>query len=238
MLEKLSFGIADGTIVSSAFLAEIFSRIVPDHRLLYLPYAANLEFYEAHRHGFPRYRRGDKTIVTYLGYLLPRYNQDRVIEALALLAHERDDFFAYVVGDGPMRETLARTAKERSLSDRIEFLGFVPYEEVPAILEASDVLLFPIEKNFINQARCPNKVFEYICANRPIVTNRVGEVERALGGRGIYFDYESVVDFKDKIEAAIQSKEKRYSGDFIQGHGWEARYRIYRPFITSLIRAN
>ena len=236
-LEKLALRVADGTIVSSAFLAEIFSKSVPEHRLLYLPYAANIEFYEAHRHGFSRYRRGNKVILTYLGYLLPRYNQDRVVEALALLARERDDFVTYIVGDGPMRETLIRMAKERGLSDRIEFLGFVPYEKVPAILEASDVLLFPIEKNFINQARCPNKIFEYICANRPVVTNRVGEVEHALGDQGIYFDYESVMDFKDKIEMAIRNKDKRYSDDFIQSHSWKARYRIYKSFVISLIEA-
>jgi glycosyltransferase involved in cell wall biosynthesis len=237
VLERLSLWTADGTIVASSFLAERFSRSLPDRGLLYLPYAADLELYESQRHRFARYRRGNKVILTYLGYLLPRYNQDRVIEALALLARKRDDFLAYIVGDGPMRETLMQTAEERGLSDQIEFLGFVPHDEVPAILEASDVLLFPIEKNLINQARCPNKVFEYVCANRPIVTNRVGEVERALGDQGIYFDYESIVDFKDKIEVAIHSRDRRYSHDFIQSHGWEARYHIYKSFVISLIQA-
>lgn len=48
-----------------------------------------------------------------------------------------------VVGDGPMRATWEATARAAGVADRVEFLGFRPQSEVPALLRRADALLLP-----------------------------------------------------------------------------------------------
>ncbi len=48
-----------------------------------------------------------------------------------------------IIGDGPLREELVAQADASGLSDRVEFRGAVPHEQVRAALDAADVFLLP-----------------------------------------------------------------------------------------------
>ena len=44
-------------------------------------------------------------------------------------------------------------------------------------MSAAEVLILPMEENDIEEARFPMRFADYLCANRPIVSNAVGEVK-------------------------------------------------------------
>ncbi|MBO9578928.1 MAG: glycosyltransferase family 4 protein [Microbacteriaceae bacterium] len=65
---------------------------------------------------------------------------DIVLDALELLeAAEPGRYRLTIAGTGPEREALQERA--RPLGDAVEFAGFVPDEDVPALLEASDLFV-------------------------------------------------------------------------------------------------
>jgi phosphatidylinositol alpha-1,6-mannosyltransferase len=48
-----------------------------------------------------------------------------------------------LVGDGPERRRLARMVERRGLGGSVRMVGSVPWEEVPAYLDAGDVFAMP-----------------------------------------------------------------------------------------------
>jgi glycosyltransferase involved in cell wall biosynthesis len=50
-----------------------------------------------------------------------------------------------VVGDGPLREAMRRACRRRGVGEHFRFPGWVPYEDMPAFLNAADIVLHPAE---------------------------------------------------------------------------------------------
>lgn len=65
----------------------------------------------------------------------------------------------------------------KSIKDNVILTGPRPFEEVPLYMGASDTLILPMEDGSIEKARFPIRLGDYLCANKPIVSNAVGEVK-------------------------------------------------------------
>ncbi|WP_231186444.1 glycosyltransferase [Haladaptatus sp. DYF46] len=84
----------------------------------------------------------DKTVLTTLGYLIPRKGHRTVIDALAEL--NRTDVHYLIIGDGPERESLERYAEQKGVRDRTQFAGYVEdQQDVFALLWESDIFCLP-----------------------------------------------------------------------------------------------
>ncbi|MDX5477631.1 MAG: glycosyltransferase, partial [Cyclobacteriaceae bacterium] len=75
--------------------------------------------------------------------LVPVKNLDRLITAFARLCDEFSEIAIelWIVGDGPLRETLENQSKELGVSDKVKFWGF--QENVFLFLEKADVFVLP-----------------------------------------------------------------------------------------------
>jgi glycosyltransferase involved in cell wall biosynthesis len=56
---------------------------------------------------------------------------------------KRDDFYILIVGDGDEYENLKKEIEKEKLEDRVRLLGFIPSDEIPYYLKASDIFLYP-----------------------------------------------------------------------------------------------
>lgn len=74
-----------------------------------------------------------------------------------------------LVGDGPLRPSLERMAKDLGLSSRTRFLG--TREDIPAVLAAMDVLVLPSLSESL-----PNVIIESMAAGVPVVATSVGGI--------------------------------------------------------------
>lgn len=83
-----------------------------------------------------------RLVLLYVGALTETKRIDRLIEAFARIARDREDVRLLVVGDGPMRAPAEALARERGVADRIVFTGAV-YEGVAAYFQAADLLVVP-----------------------------------------------------------------------------------------------
>ncbi|MFZ7086700.1 glycosyltransferase [Curtobacterium sp. RRHDQ10] len=76
-----------------------------------------------------------------IGQLIPRKNVASLIEALS--APELRDCTLSVVGTGPERSALEHLSRSLGLEGRIQFMGYVPSEELPQVFAKHDVLVHP-----------------------------------------------------------------------------------------------
>ena len=104
----------------------------------------------------------DGHVVLFVGRLVEGKRPGDAVEAVARLPDELNAK-CYVAGEGPRREELAAAG-----GDAVEFLGHVPYEEMPALYRASDVLILSSRAEGL-----PRTVIEAFASGVPVVSSHL-----------------------------------------------------------------
>lgn len=108
----------------------------------------------------------DKTCLVYAGTLGMKHNPGLLLR-LALHLRDRDDVRLVVVSQGLGAEWLRRQKTEHGL-DHLLLLGYQPFDVVPDVLGAADVLVAILEPD-AGVFSVPSKVLTYLCAERPLL---------------------------------------------------------------------
>ena len=126
----------------------------------------------------------DRLIVGYIGRL-KTLGMDKgvadILKAIAHMKHKR--FFAFIVG-GPQsdKEEYEKMAASLGLTNEdVLFLGEVPAHRVPMTLAACDILAMPFpDRPHYRHHMSPLKMFEYMAAERPLLTSELPTVRDVL----------------------------------------------------------
>lgn len=78
-------------------------------------------------------------------YLTKGKRVDQLLRAIQVLASRRRDFVLKILGAGPELDNLRQMSRELEIADRVEFVGFVEKNDIPAYLAAADCFLFSTE---------------------------------------------------------------------------------------------
>lgn len=113
----------------------------------------------------------DRWVMLFVGSLLPIKGVDVALRALPLVLRQRPDATLVIAGEGPERRRLARLTAQLGIDHHVRFCGRVPHGQVPALLAAADVCLFPSRSE-----ASPRVVLEAAAMARPIVASAVGGV--------------------------------------------------------------
>jgi len=115
---------------------------------------------------------GDPWTLVYVGTIRATRGLDDVIEALAATDH---DVELRVAGTGPDEHVadLRRLAADRGVADRVEWLGLVPHDEVPALLRAADAAVSPLADIESYRVSYPAKLLEYLAAGCLVVATDI-----------------------------------------------------------------
>ncbi len=169
---------------------------VPSERTGLFPYAVDGEHFRAASRLTPDERAaararlglpaGAKAVLA-VAKLSPREAPWDLVRALPFLPA---DVHLLLAGDGPARPELERLVEviggTTGLgSDRVRFLGYVPYGELPALYAAADLFVHPVQEE-----RWGVSVAEALACGLPVVTSsRVGAAhDLVIAGRngGVY----------------------------------------------------
>lgn len=237
IVESLTRQRAHGVVVASRTLESLVRKHRPDlgGRLLYLPIGYDPSFEGASKNLDSQLRAmvGERPVITWVGSFWPAYGIDELVDLAATLARRGRPYALMLVGDGPSFEATKRLVQARKLSN-VLLQGRVSLADLQAYLRISEVFLLPFPETPQNLNRCPTKLFQYIANNRPIVTNRVGEVAEALGDAGFYYQSRNVESMADACERAVASSAEYDCSALIPPIRWSQRARQYRDWIESL----
>lgn len=117
--------------------------------------------------------------VGFVGTLKPWHGTAVLVDAFAGLAASDPTARLKLVGHGPQADALARQSRDLGLARRVELVGGVAPELVPAALRDFDVAVAPYddpEQDYFS----PLKVFEYLAAGLPVVASDVGQLRELL----------------------------------------------------------
>lgn len=83
-----------------------------------------------------------KKHLTYVGYLVKRKKVSLLLDAIKILASQRDDFVLDIVGDGEDRLNLENFVAANKLQNLVVFHGFRQRNQLPLFLARSNCFLF------------------------------------------------------------------------------------------------
>ncbi len=118
----------------------------------------------------------ERTVVLFVGRVDREKRLDVLLEALYLLP--RDDIQLAIAGRGAADKGLQALADRLNLGDRVRFTGFVPGEDLPALLNSADLFAMPSEAELLSIA-----TLEAMACGRPVLlANAVALPELASDG--------------------------------------------------------
>ena len=142
-------------------------------------------------------------LVTYTGHISKDRGVDNLIEAVKQLRHSDSSIFLLLSGKVDAGIDIKQP--------------FIIYEELPKreqivmALNASDVLIIASSDNPFTRYAFPQKLFEYMAVNVPVVATAVGDVERILKPfKGSLCRPDDIGDLKNKIKMQLKKKSINY----------------------------
>lgn len=82
-------------------------------------------------------------VILTLGYLIERKGHRYAIKAIARLAQKYPKIHYKIAGMGPLRKDLEKLSRKLRVEGKVEFLGFVPDDELPHLFASCDIFLLP-----------------------------------------------------------------------------------------------
>lgn len=155
-----------------------------------------------------------------LGRLVPQKRVDLLMQAFA----EMPDKHLFIAGEGRMKAELQKMAAPY---DNIDFLGYLPHEELPSMLAKAKALLHPqLEDAGI-------AALEALAAGTPVIAYGKGGVQTTLSPRvATFFDHQAP---EDVIDAVQRFENKKIRSSVCKKHAKQYDVAVFEKKLKEMV---
>lgn len=158
------------------------------------------------------------------------------LEAIPGILNQRGDVNFLIGGDGPLRDKVEEYLNQAKLSNKVKFIGWIPYDELPGHLNDLKLLVIPSYTEGL-----PNIMIEAMACGTPVLATAVGAIPDVIkdsetgfllgdnSPEGIVSNVLRVLSHPELgqiIDNALSLMEKEYTP--------EAAIKTYRDVLASL----
>lgn len=186
----------------------------------------------------PRTQFEDNFVIAATGSL---YDFNGFLEILAAFATLDDPRYRLrIAGRGPLEDTIRASAAKDS---RIEFMGFLSYEELIRLHASADVLIsIRVTKAVHTRYAFPSKTMEYLSSGVPVVTTQTGHMAQEYGPFCFVLENASPERLAEMIQhvAALSQEEREEIGrkarEYMGTHKtWAAQGRKIVQYVKAVV---
>ncbi|GCL72374.1 glycosyltransferase WbuB [Paenibacillus naphthalenovorans] len=171
----------------------IYSRVAvktgSDRKLYYMPNGMDLkEWSEPSASDRQRIRQelnisSGEYVWMYAGAHGPANDLSQLIHCMAKLRGEPIQLV--LLGEGIEKPALQKLAKELDIQKQIRFVSSVPKRDVSRWLTCADAFAICLKNTKLFEGALPNKLFDYLLHDKPIITTVRGEIEDFVVGHSV-----------------------------------------------------
>lgn len=176
-----------------------------------------------------------RPFVLYVGTIQPRKNLRRLVEAMARLPGDLQDVDLVLAGRvGWLADDIHKAVDDLGLADRVRFLGYVPQEDLAALLSAAECFVMP---SLYEGFGLP--VLEAMACGTPVICAEAGSLPEVAGDAALLFaptDVQALAEALTRVlrDAGLRSELAARGYRQCARFSWE---RCARQILTVLLEA-
>ncbi len=180
----------------------------------------------------------EKALFLYVGRVDREKRLDVIIQATALLG--REDAEVGIGGKGLHIKELRNLVKQLGLEERVKFLGYVPGEDLPAVLNSADIFVMPSEAELQSIA-----TLEAMATGRPVLLANARALPELVevGVNGYLFRPGDPEDAARYMRRLLDERDRwpemgAASRRIAEGHSLERMWETYEGIYAELVGAS
>lgn len=133
----------------------------------------------------------DTLTIFYGGAINRHRGLQLVLKAIKMCDLKNIKIIFWIVGYGSFRKELEKISLQLKIDSRVLFLGHKPFNEMLEILAESDAAIIPHLRTENNDASSPNKLYQYMYLNKPIISSDCTSLKRIINETHTGFIYKN-----------------------------------------------
>lgn len=146
----------------------------------------------------------DELSILFVGRLVEGKRPGTVIESLNQVHNMHPRAKLYVVGQGKLEAELQQLVASYQLEANVEFLGQIPYDEMPRVYRSADVFVLPSRAEGL-----PRTILESLASETPVVTSALPQLESIANVGGCTVKSSNPTAFADAIAGILSDEDHR-----------------------------
>ncbi|MDI3476120.1 MAG: hypothetical protein PWQ79_2264 [Thermococcaceae archaeon] len=133
----------------------------------------------------------DKIVLMFFGTPRPHKGIEELIRAVYMTKELLNNKEVVLVIGGMGKDRYSQKIVQigrKLLGNKVIFLGYIPFREIPRAVITSDVYIIPQKRTYSSLGQLPAKLFDAMAMARAIISTDVSDIPRILEGVGIIID--------------------------------------------------
>ena len=171
-------------------------------------------------------KRNKQITITYVGVVAKIRGTDIILKALDKISNRFGNFKLVLIGPvlNEDKEWLKRSINKLAWKKQVTTTGIIPHDKVIDLVSNSDICLFPFPRKNELEYIYPIKVFEYLAANKKVISSNLkGVVSILQNFKGTYvYSAGNSTDLAKKLIQAFSQKVKIDNAEkLLDTYQWE-----------------
>jgi len=137
-------------------------------------------------------RKDTDTLTLFYGGAINRHRGLQIVlKAIKMCILKKLNVRLWIVGAGSYRNELEKISGVLDINPNVKFLGQKPFQEMLELLAESDAALIPHLRTDNNDASSPNKLYQYMYLNKPVISSDCTSLKRIISETNTGFIYKN-----------------------------------------------
>ena len=181
-------------------------------------------------------RENGEIVLLTVARLIKRKGIDDLIRAVPAIVKAHKNIKLRIIGEGNMENELKALAQKLEVAKYIEFLGYVPHDEIATYYSSSDIFVLPSKNEGMS-----NTVLEAMASGLPIITTDTGGTRELMDDNGIIIPSEEPDAIANAVLRVIKDPKIREnmgarSREIAESMSWknvaEEYHKIYGEIVN------
>lgn len=170
--------------------------------------------------------------ISYVGGFGPHRGLDTCIKAMPFIVEKIPNAKLYLIGKGnkDVENHLKLLVEQNNLESCVEFIGYKPFSEIPAIMSSSAINIIPHNSDEHTNNTIPHKLFQIMLSEQLLMVSSCKPLKRIAEkyDAGVVFEAGDVQDFSDKVVSIYEHKKdydskinNAFNAVMNEGENWE-----------------